>query len=239
MIKLHKYLVEQKVGSQKYCETLIKEGKVEVDGVTNYSPVQLVDPHHQTITVCGENIKSKPAKYLILNKPKNYLSHFSKWHKNIYNLLPPKYHNLYPIGRLDKESEGLLILTNDGKLNHFITHPANNISKTYLVHIDSYLQSQHTQKLMKGIFFEGGKTKPLKIKIIKKSRNLTVCLVTIFEGKKRELRRVFARFGYKVRKLKRIAIGNIKIGDTPPGFFREVSSNYIINNLYEKTSKPF
>ncbi len=232
MIKLHKYLTEQRVGSQKYCEDLIKDGKVAVDGVIITSPIHFVDPERQVITIQGVKVKSHVARYLIVNKPKNYLSHFSKWDKNIYDLLPPKYHNLRPVGRLDKNSEGLLILTDDGQLNHFITTPANNIEKTYLIHLNSYLQPQHTEKLLrKGLFFHDGRTKPLKIKIVKRSHNLTICLVTITEGKKREIRRIFARFGYKVRRLKRVSIGRINLGKLPPGGFKEVSYSYIINNI--------
>lgn len=232
MIKLHKYLIENRVGSQKYCEDLIKKSMVEVDGVTYTSPTQLVDPDKQVITIQGERIRSQTARYLIVNKPKNCLSHFSKWDKNIYDFLPPKYHNLHPVGRLDKDSEGLLILTNDGKLNHFITSPRSNIAKTYLIHIDAYLQPQHTERLLsKGMFFHEGKARPLKIKILRRSRNLTICLVTITEGKKRELRRIFARFGYKIRRLKRLSIGKIKLGNVLPGFFKEVSYDYIANNL--------
>lgn len=231
MIKLHKYLVEQRIGSQKYCENLIKEGRVEVDGVPAYSPAQLIDPQNQTLTIDGVTVKPQPLRYLIFHKPKNYLSHFSKYEKNIYELLPPKYHQLFPVGRLDKESEGLLILTNDGKLNHYITSPSNNIPKTYLVHISSFLHPQHVEKIMGGVFLYEGKTKPLKLKILKRARNITICLATLFEGKKRELRRIFARFGYKVIKLKRISIGRISLGNMPVGSFKEVSYNYIIKRL--------
>ncbi len=230
-MKLHKFLVENRIGSQKYCETLIKEGRVEVNGLICTDPTKIIEPSNDIVTIEGKKLTPIPLIYVLLNKPKNFLSQYNLQYKNIYNLLPTHFHNLYPVGRLDKESEGLIIMTNDGKLNHYISNPANNVLKTYWLRVDSYLQPQHIEKLCKGTFLSCGKTRPIRIRIIKRSRSFTICIVTIFEGKNREIRRIFAKYGYKIKSLKRIAIGRITLQSIPVGCYKVVNYEYILNRL--------
>ncbi|MFN7182537.1 MAG: pseudouridine synthase, partial [Planctomycetota bacterium] len=120
---------------------------------------------------------------------------------------------------------------NDGNLIQVITNPKYNISKTYRVKIDSFLQPHDIEKMAHGTYLSEGKTKPLKIKIIKRSRTFTICIVSVIEGKNREIRRIFAKFGYKVKRLKRIAIGKIPLQPLAPGCYKEVNYDYIINRL--------
>ena len=183
------------------------------------------------ITIDGNHISvtAEPIVYLMLNKPKGVISSTSdkRGSKTVIDILPEKYRQirLYPVGRLDKDSRGLIILTNDGDLTLWLTHPRFEQEKEYLVRIGQNLKPEDRIKLEKGIHLDDGKPSPAKVKGLEyPSFNYSV---TIHEGKKRQVRRMFAALGYNVLELKRIRLGSLRLGALPEGEIRELTPSQV------------
>jgi len=211
--------------------TIIKRGGVAVNGAIVQSFNEPVDPVKDVITIDGNHISvtAEPIVYLMLNKPKGVISSTSdkRGSKTVIDILPEKYRQirLYPVGRLDKDSTGLIILTNDGDLTLWLTHPRFEQEKEYLVRIGQNLKPEDRIKLEKGIHLDDGKTSPAKVKGLEyPSFNYSV---TIHEGKKRQVRRMFAALGYNVLELKRIRLGSLRLGALPEGEIRELTPSQV------------
>jgi 23S rRNA pseudouridine2605 synthase len=228
---LLKALMEAGTGSRrKLVENIIK-GRVQVNGkpVDDLKhPVNIVKDH---ITIEGKptDLKPKETICLMLHKPKGVLSTTSdeRGRRTVTDILPAEYRHagLYPAGRLDKDSTGLLLLTNDGNLTYRLTHPRFEHEKEYLVRIDGTLTAEEKNRLKKGIKLEEGKTSPARIKEVKSgSYNYSL---TIHEGRKRQIRRMFERLKHPVIDLKRIRIGGLRLGNLKEGEARRLSAGEI------------
>jgi 23S rRNA pseudouridine2605 synthase len=223
---LLKALTQAGVGSRRKITAAIKEGRVAVNGqvVTGFN--HPVDLEKDNVLIDGKSvdIKQQQFVYLMLNKPKGVLSTVrdERSRRTVIDLLPQKYRHLrlYPVGRLDKDSSGLILLTNDGDFTQRLTHPRFKHEKEYEVLIKGELKAGEIRRLEAGIKLEDGKTSPAVVKKLKSSDyNYGI---TIHEGKKRQLRRMFESLGHTVLELKRVKMGSIKLGDLKEGGVREV-----------------
>lgn len=230
-VPLLKALFQSGIGSRRYLTSLIKERRVNVNNATVEDFRYPVNPEKDIITFDGHviYITDEPKLYLMLNKPAGIISTISDelGRNTVKDLLPEKFKNkrLFPAGRLDKNSTGLLILTNDGNLTYRITHPKFEHEKEYLVAIEPKLRYQDKQNLELGVKLEDGLTYPSKIRTSNESPyNYSI---TIHEGRKRQVRRMFIELGYRVYALKRIRIGKLLLGDLRERQIRELSQNEV------------
>jgi len=229
---LLKVLTEAGIGSRRWLSEAIKQGRVAVNGKVVEDFRYPVNRETDRLTLDGQPVDLKPKEvvYLMLNKPSGVISTTSdeRARKTVLSLLPRKYHHLrlYPVGRLDKDSTGLLLLTNDGDLTYRLTHPSFEHEKEYLVYINTKLEPDDRRKLEQGIELEEGMTSPAIVKEIKSFPPFNYSL-TIHEGRKRQLRRIFATLGYHVLALKRVRIGNLTLGNLSEGATRELTAQEI------------
>ena len=225
---LLKVLTAAGIGSRRKLAELIRQGKVHVNNVPAENFNLPVNPEKDIVTVEGEKVKLGPRKTLtiMLNKPAGILSTTGdeRGRKTVIDILPTEYRDkgLYPAGRLDLESTGLIILTNDGELAYRLTHPRFEHDKEYLVSINSKLTAAETERLEKGIMLEDGMTYPARIKRIKPAPPYNYS-ITIHEGRKRQVKRMFRELGYRVHALKRVRIGSLRLGELEEGKTRELS----------------
>ncbi len=222
--RLQKYMAESGIASRRKSEELIAAGKVRINGRI----AQLgdkVDPKHDKISVSGKRvIKQSKAVYIMLNKPRGYITTMSdeRDRKCVAQLVSDIKVRVYPVGRLDRESEGLLLLTNDGEFANALTHPSKHIPKTYRVTIRPSITKQQATEFRNGIEIDSGLTAPAELKVISEEENRTVVEVTIFEGKNRQIRKMFEALGIEVARLKRVKVGNLKLGMLKQGEYREL-----------------
>ena len=231
--KLQKFLADSGICSRRAGEELIKDGQVSVNG----EPATLgmrINPERDVIKVGQKRIQSKFLKPLIfmVNKPKGFTCSNDDPHAErlIFELLEARHRNirLFCAGRLDRDSEGLVILTNDGNLAHKLTHPSQQVRKKYQVEIHEPLEYEDMRSMLAGIEDEGEFLQLDEIRA--KSGNpvgSTKLEITMGHGKKREIRRCFQRFRYKVKKLRRVAIGGIRLGKLPLGTYRDLKDSEI------------
>ncbi len=242
MIRLQKLLAEAGLGSRRECERLIASGYVTVDGSVVTEMGHLVDPQHQKICCKGIPIKEEPKVYYLLNKPKGFVctNRDELGRPRAADLLRGVAQRVFCVGRLDVDSEGLIILTNDGELANLLTHPRYGVTKTYLVEINARLETKDLESLRKGVWLSGGKTAPARVKILRRGSNNTWLEITLREGRNREVRRILARLGYKVRILRRIRIGWLEDQRLKIGRFRRLSPAEVTrfySKAKEKTEK--
>jgi len=236
-----KLLTSAGVGSRREVARLIKEAKVTVNGEVIESFLYPVDRFKDIVAVENRPVKFdiQDNTYLVLNKPKGILTSTEDPHGNntVIDILPDKYKNLhlFPVGRLDRETTGLVLLTNDGDLAYRLTHPRYEHKREYLVKIDGKLSQNEVSLIENGIELEDGITAPAKVKSVNGHFDYSIIL---HEGRKRQVRRMFAALGHQVRDLKRVRIGNLYLGDLREGEFRELSSSEVkkLKNLV--FSKP-
>ncbi|MBN1367052.1 MAG: rRNA pseudouridine synthase [Dehalococcoidales bacterium] len=235
-----KILTSSGAGSRRQMTEAIKQGRIAVNGKTIESFLHPVNPDSDRITINGKfiDIQNKPVIYLMLNKPKGVTSTTGDDRNSItvLDIIPKKYQDfrLYPVGRLDKDSTGLILLTNDGDLANFLTHPRFEQEKEYLVHIEGALKPEEKKKLEKGLELEDGLTRGAELKDVNVPPYKYA--IIIHEGKKRQIRRMFAALGHRVLELKRIRISGLKLGPLAEGRTRELTPDEvkalkIINSL--------
>lgn len=223
-MRLNKFLAACGIASRRDCDKLIAEGRVCVNGKAAVLGVDVSDS--DCVTVDGRQVTLKKNEYYLLNKPKGYLSTVSdeKGRKTVLDLMPDTVGRIYPVGRLDYDSEGLLILTTDGELAQRLTHPSNEVPKTYLVKIEGTLKESDLNPLRSGIEIEGGYvTKKCKAHIVETNKQYTKIHMTITEGKNREIRKMFAAIGREVILLKRIKVGELTLRGLDRGSWRKLS----------------
>lgn len=208
---------------------MVSEGRVRVNGQIAATPGGHIDPENDVIQVDGKRVLLDVEKiYILLNKLPGYISTTMDNHgrQTVLDLLPPMNQRIYPIGRLDQDTEGLLLLTNDGDLTYRLTHPKHHVDKVYLVWIKGNPTEESLDKLRQGIMLEDGMTLPA---LAEREKNESgSCLkITIREGRKRQIKRMCMAIGHQVKRLKRIQIGPIFLGDLPPGGYRRLSQGEI------------
>lgn len=228
--RLQKVLAHAGVASRRACEELILAGKVKVDGKPVTELGVKVDPQKNMIEVSGVMISgAEKKKYLLLYKPVGYLStvHDPRKRRTIMDLISEVPERVYPVGRLDYDTSGLLILTNDGALTHCLIHPSHEVRKTYRTLVKGVPLGRSLGQLAAGIMLEDGKTAPSEIKLKKIENGNALLDISIHEGKKRQVRRMFEAIGHPVLKLKRIAFGPLKLDKMKPGEWRYLTNQEV------------
>jgi 23S rRNA pseudouridine2605 synthase len=226
-MRINKYLASCGIASRRECDKLIAEGKVKVNGKN--ATIGLDVSEADEIFVNGNKVAVKKNEYYIINKPKGYLSTVSddKGRKTVLDLLPENVGRIYPVGRLDYDSEGLLILTTDGELAQHLTHPSNEVPKTYLVKIEGTATEATLNPIRSGIEIDGYVTKKCKAHIVETNKEYTKIHITITEGKNREIRKMFEAIGKEVMLLKRIKVGELSLRGLDRGAYRKLSQQEV------------
>ncbi len=221
LVRLQKFMADCGVASRRACEALIDEGRVKVNGKIVKTQGLKIDPINTKVEVDNELISATKTKtYLAFNKPAGILSTMSdpEGRPSLQDFFGSWPDRLFHVGRLDKESEGLIILTNDGQWAHESTHPSFGVEKTYLVQTEEPISRSAFQNLMEGVELEDGLAKPISV-----ARRGAMIEVVIHEGRNQIVRRMFDALGYPVERLIRTAIGSIKLGELPPGKWRSLN----------------
>jgi 23S rRNA pseudouridine2605 synthase len=213
MERLNKYLAHAGVGSRRHCDDLIAAGRVRVDGEVVRELGTRIDPEKQAVNVDGNDLKTERPAYWLVNKPRGYLctNHDPAGRPLAVSLVEHVPERVYTVGRLDEDSEGLLLLTNDGDLAHKLMHPRFGVEKTYLVQVAGRPEQDDIDRLLKGVWLSEGHVKARRVKRLKSQGESTWLEIVLSEGKNREIRRMLARLEHKVLRLKRIAIGPIRL----------------------------
>lgn len=225
MMRINKFISNCGYCSRRCADILIDEQKVFVNGKIATKAMDI--KKEDEVKILGEILKIKEKKlYYILNKPKGYTTTLKDkfQEKIILDLLDIK-EKIYPVGRLDKDSFGLLLLTNDGEMTFKLTHPSHNVEKEYLVKLDKILKLDDLNTLSNGIFLEGKKTRRARFEIFDKEQN--IAKVFLKEGRNRQIRKMFKSLGYNVISLERIAFGKIRLGKLKIGKYRELTKDEI------------
>lgn len=225
--RLQKYLSECSVASRRKSEELIMQGRVSVNG-KKASIGDKVDPKTDIVTVNGKKVhKVKEKYYIMLNKPRGYVTTMSDelGRKCVKELVADVGAVVYPVGRLDRDSEGLLLLTNDGEFANNIMHPRKHIPKTYRVTVRSALTEDQITSLTGGVMIDGRQTLPAEVRLLEKSESRSVFEIVIYEGRNRQIRKMCEETGLEVARLKRTAVGGVKLGMLHTGSWRELSED--------------
>lgn len=220
--RLSKVMAAAGVASRRACEELIFQGKVTVNGQITLLPQTLVDASSDKITVNGLPLKEKESKvYYLLNKPAGYVcsTKGSNQTRLVLDLFEEEGHRLFTVGRLDKETQGLLIVTNDGHFANRVIHPSSNIQKEYVVKVSAEISHEHLLTISQGTLVEGTLVKPLKVEKVRRG----TLKIVISEGKKREVRLLMQAAGLEVKELTRVRLGGLRLGPLPVGSWRALS----------------
>ncbi|WP_347491475.1 pseudouridine synthase [Desulfoscipio sp. XC116] len=226
MERLHKFMARSGVASRRGSEELIAQGKVRVNGKSVALPGLKIDPLRDRVEVDGRPVR-KPEKkvYLLVYKPTGYVSTVSdpKGRRKVIDLLSGIKQRVYPAGRLDYDSEGLLLLTNDGELTYALTHPRHEIPKTYQALVLGVPDKNKLDELAGGVTLQDGPTAPAGVRLLKNKGDRALLEITIHEGRNRQVRRMCEHIGHPVLGLRRVGIGPLKIGDLQRGRFRHLT----------------
>jgi 23S rRNA pseudouridine2605 synthase len=225
MERLNKYLAHAGVGSRRFCDKLIAAGRVKVNGVKVTELGLKIDPATHQVAVDDHPVRAEKLVYWAVNKPVGHLctNHDPAGRPRAIDLLPHVEQRVYTVGRLDEGSDGLLLMTNDGDLAQALMHPRYGVPKTYYVLVAGKPTPDDLQKLLDGVWLSEGKVRARSVKRLKPQGNGTWLRVVLTEGKNREIRRMLAKLGHKVMRLKRVAIGPVKLDKLPKGKARRVS----------------
>ncbi len=226
--RLQKILSRHGIASRRQAEKMILDGRVAVNGKTA-SLGDLADDEVDEIAVDGRSLAAEPAKcYLMLNKPRGYVTTLQdeRGRKNVAELVADCGQRVYPVGRLDQYSEGLLLLTNDGELANRLMHPRGDVHKIYHVWVSHFYEGA-LKKLQSSILIDGKKTIPARVRLLSQNEKTAMLEFTLFEGRNRQIRRLCEFAGITVSRLKRIQEGKIQLGELPVGKWRYLTSEEI------------
>ncbi len=221
-VRLQKFLAECGVGSRRSCEHLITAGHVSVDGRPVLTLGAKVDPARQSVAVKGRPVSPGKKVYILLNKPKGVLCTSSDPRRRVTfkDILPELPQRVFTVGRLDRDSEGLILVTNDGLLAQRLSHPRYGARKTYHVMVESPLKPGDERRMLRGIVSGGERLQVLNVKRLKPGTSCSIYEIVLGEGRNRHIRRIFESLGRDVRSLRRVAIGPLSAGSLKPGDFR-------------------
>jgi 23S rRNA pseudouridine2605 synthase len=225
-LRLQKVLAAAGIGSRRACEELIRDGRVEVDGVVVDELGSRVDPLTAVVRVDGERVVVNPDRvYLAVNKPRGYLSAMTddRGRKTLADLVPDSGARLFHVGRLDVDTEGLIILTNDGDLAQRLAHPSYEIRKTYLADVEGAISREAVRRILSGVDLDDGPVKADACRVVDQALGRSLVELVIHEGRNRIVRRLFDALGHPVRGLVRTAIGDVRLGDLPTGSTRHLA----------------
>ena len=226
-IRLQKFFTDNNIMSRRNAERVIEAGNVKVNGVIAKIGDK-VDPENDIVVYNGKvikNLSSDAKRYIMLNKPLGYVCTASdeKGRQTVLDLLTDVKERVYPVGRLDMYSEGLLILTNDGELTNHLTHPSGHMPKTYNVIIKGELSPEAISRLTSPMEIDGYKIKPVKVRVVSFKNGATSTLFTLSEGRNRQIRKMCEACSLTIMRLTRISIGKLKLGDLERGKWRELT----------------
>lgn len=230
-VRLQKFMAEQGIASRRKSEDLIRTGKVKVNGHIAVIG-QKINPKKDLVTVGKQKIvppKTRNMVYIMLNKPRGYVTTVSDEYdrKTVMDLIPDIKERIYPVGRLDKDSEGLLIMTNDGSFTNCLTHPSHGLAKVYRVTVRPAVDDEILYNLRNGIVIDGRKTAPADVTVLTEEENRVVLEFVLHEGRNREIRKMCESQGLEVARLKRTAVGSLKLGVLPQGKYRELTEQEV------------
>ncbi len=228
-MRLNKYLADCGVDSRRNCDGIIAEGRVKVNGKTVRELGTVVDEERDSVTLDGRRIRPKRNVYLMLHKPKGYVTTVKDelGRKTVMELLEDVKARIYPVGRLDYDTEGLLLLTNDGDLSFRLTHPSNEVPKTYVVRISGKISKESISVLQNGVEIDGRKTAPAKVDLLDQDEHHSRLELTIREGRNRQIKKMFEAVGHEVEFLRRSAIGDLRLGGLTRGTYRYLTEKEI------------
>lgn len=239
-IRLQKYLSQCAVASRRKAEELISDGKVKVNGrVAKLG--DKINPKKDTVTVSGKKVVlNKKHYYIMLHKPRGFITTMEdeRSRKCVAQLVEDVGARVYPVGRLDRESEGLLIMTNDGELANALTHPSKHVPKTYRVTVRPDVTEEMLIKLATGVEIDSGLTAPADVRVIEKQEGRVVLEIILREGRNRQIRKMCEALGLEVARLKRTAVGSVKLGMLPQGKWRELSDDEVHKLMTACSMKP-
>ncbi len=221
-MRLNRFLAAAGVGSRRYCDKLIAAGRVRINGrpCTDFSAQPSTRDH---VKVDGKLVHANQPLHIVINKPAGFVSTRSDPHARdtIFDFLPPKFSRLFNVGRLDAQSEGLLVLTNDGDLMQRLTHPRYKIDKEYELTLDRRWDPALAPKLLRGMILDGQRAKIARLQTLTPTR----LRVVLRQGINRQIRRMFHEIGYEVKCLLRVRVGNLHLGDLSPGHWRPLTKS--------------
>lgn len=241
-VRLQKLLSERGVASRRKAEELIEQGRVKVNGrVAKLG--DKADDRRDVILVAGKRLgRAEAPVYILLHKPRGYITTMSdeKGRKCVEELVRDVGVRVYPIGRLDKDSEGMLLLTNDGDFANLIMHPSHHVAKTYRVTVREKVSEDALVALSVGVQLEDGKTAPAQVSVLEEEPGRTVLQITIYEGRNRQIRRMCEAVNLTVARLKRTAIGPLRLGMLGQGRWRELTAQEVgaIRSAALQAEKP-
>ncbi len=225
-LRLDKLLAEAGFGPRSVVKRLIRKGHVTVNGEVVRNASFKVDPEKDEVLVDGEPAVYEEDYYLILNKPAGYVTSTKDREMTVMELVSdiPRFDKkLFPVGRLDKDTEGLLLITSDGELAHRLTHPRWKVPKVYRAIVEGKVSDKKLEPLRRGIELKDFTARPAKVKIVRTGEDSSEVEIEITEGKYHQIKRMLAAVGYPVKHLKRIAFGNLKLGNLPSGSYRSLT----------------
>ncbi|HCY49145.1 MAG TPA: pseudouridine synthase [Clostridiales bacterium] len=225
MMRINKYLADCGVGSRRECDKLIAEGLVKINDKVATLGSDVDENAH--VTVRDKRVGDKQtAVYVMLHKPKGYVTTAKDelGRKTVLDLVGDIKQRIYPVGRLDYDTEGLLILTNDGELANRLTHPRNEVNKSYIARLSGQLTEAERRTVEKGVLIDGVKTAPAKVKILEKDEHHTRVEITIHEGRNHQVKRMFEAVGKEVEFLKRVSVGELRLGGLKRGTYRYLNA---------------
>lgn len=236
MERLQKILAKAGIASRRRCEELILDGRVMVDGRVITELGFKVDPEKSIITFDDQPLAREKIIYILLNKPAGYVTTLSdpQGRPIVTDLLPEISQRVFPVGRLDFDTEGALILTNDGRLSQFIQHPSFEVNKTYVATVKGLPSFDKISQLEQGVVIDGQKTWPARVKIIGQKKTESTLELIIHEGKKRQVRKMLDAVGHPVKTLRRTAYGNLQLGKLASGKYRFLSEKDLKKIFSEK-----
>jgi len=224
-MRLNRFLAAAGLGSRRACEALIKDGKISINGHFIRDLATIVQPGDDVRVAGKPPPRRAPLVYILLHKPRGILCTRSDERKRstIFDLVPPHFGRLFHVGRLDKDSEGLILLTNDGALSQRLTHPGHDVEKEYEVLLDRPFDAQHATRFLRGFMIEGGRARAERIQIVAP----TLVKVVLRQGMKRQIRSMFFKLGYEVKRLLRTRIGGLNLGTLRPGQWRVLDTREV------------
>ncbi|MCL4216511.1 MAG: rRNA pseudouridine synthase [Candidatus Hydrogenedentes bacterium] len=226
--RLQKYLAACGVASRRHCESLIKDGRVKVNGETALLGATIV-PGHDHVLLDNKPLHSDDKTYILLNKPAGTVTTLKDTHarNTVTNCLKGVSGRVFPVGRLDMDVEGALLLTNDGELAYRLTHPKYEIDKVYLAWVVGRMPVDTAEQLEQGVYLEDGLTAPAKVEILYTGKRTTLIRLVLHEGRKRQVKRMCKAAGYRVKELQRIVFANLRVKGLQPGRWRYLSPREI------------
>lgn len=229
-MRINKYIADAGIASRRKADELIRSGQVKVNGAVLTQPGYDVQDGDEVI-VSGQKLfhREQPKVYYMLNKPVGCITsvHDEKGRPTVMDCMAEIEERIYPVGRLDYQTSGLLFLTNDGDFAYRLTHPKHEVGKTYVLRAEGSLSHRQLQRLRSGVDIGGFRTSPAEVRVLKCNKHSTVLEMTIHEGKNRQIRRMLEAVGSRVIELERIAYGNIVLGHLKPGHFRKLNPSEV------------